>query len=360
LSDNAPGNCHSVCVITNSNAQINAIRPYVKLSIGGVSDNWLYDTGAAVSVISYSFWKNLKGHQGIKAKNIGSLSSANSSSIEVLDRRLLEITYKNTTKTISVYIARQLNERAIAGMDLINALGICYDPRSSSFISAIEETTTNVFTSSEVYLRPFQAIPIRVRLADWDTADTTAILQLHAPEWPALFANPGVYTVFDKDKSTLMLKNCDGTEVKLPRGYPIGTATPVSDVALVSMDKMLDIQSSKPPPLKTDSRAFLKQLNLNVPDSERAAYQQLLLQNHDIFSKNADDLGAATHFEHSIQLKNFDPVFRKQFRIPDEHAAALQEQVKEWLKMGIIEPCHSRYNSPIFAVPKKGVKSDSC
>jgi hypothetical protein len=49
-------------------------------------------------------------------------------------------------------------------------------------------------------------------------------------------------------------------------------------------------------------------------------------------------------------------VYRKQFRIPEQHAEALQKQVKEWLKIGIIEPCHSRYNSAIFAVPKKGGK----
>lgn len=75
-----------------------------------------------------------------------------------------------------------------------------------------------------------------------------------------------------------------------------------------------------------------------------------------MFSKTPTDIGKATHFEHSVMLKNFDPIFRKQFRIPDAHREALEDQVKDWLAMGIIEPCHSRYNAPIFVVPKKGGK----
>jgi len=270
----------------------------------------------------------------------------------------LKLHIKIELKAIPVYIAKRLNEQAIAGMDIINALGICYDPRSSSFISAIEEQNdSNVFTASEVYIRPFEAIPVRVKFSGWDAGDTTAIVQVQAPEIPTLFANPGLHKVFDTDKSILLLKNCDGTELRLPRGYPIGLAVPSNEVSAVSMDKMLDIKRTRPPPIKDDSRKlFLKLLNLNVPENERGAYEKLLLDNYDVFSKNAEDLGTAPHFEHAIQLKDFDPVYRKQFRIPDEHAAALQNQVKEWLKIGIIEPCHSRYNSPIFAVPKKGGK----
>jgi hypothetical protein len=105
-----------------------------------------------------------------------------------------------------------------------------------------------------------------------------------------------------------------------------------------------------------ERKQFLEKLHLNVPVGQHMAYEELLCKNHDVFSTSPEDLGKASHFQHTIELNNYDPVYRKQFRIPEQHSEALKAQVKEWLKIGIVEPCHSRYNSAIFAVPKKGGK----
>ncbi len=39
--------------------------------------------------------------------------------------------------------------------------------------------------------------------------------------------------------------------------------------------------------------------------------------------------------------------------MPDVHRDYLEQQVKEWLKLGIVQPTRSRYNSPMFLVNKK-------
>jgi len=90
-----------------------------------------------------------------------------------------------------------------------------------------------------------------------------------------------------------------------------------------------------------------------VPPLELCKYHQLFLRNHDVFSANKEDLGRANNFEHNIKLKTKDPIYKKQFRIPEAHQKALHDKIDEWQKIGIIEPCFSRYNSPIFIVPKK-------
>ena len=35
------------------------------------------------------------------------------------------------------------------------------------------------------------------------------------------------------------------------------------------------------------------------------------------------------------------------------HHVEVKKHVTEWLKMGVVQPAHSKYNSPIFAVAKK-------
>ena len=56
---------------------------------------------------------------------------------------------------------------------------------------------------------------------------------------------------------------------------------------------------------------------------------------------------------HEILLKTDEPIYVKQFRIPDAHHNEVEKHVTEWLKMGVVQPARSKYNSPIFAVAKK-------
>jgi hypothetical protein len=45
------------------------------------------------------------------------------------------------------------------------------------------------------------------------------------------------------------------------------------------------------PLLPVEQREFLSKLILNVPEDEQKLYEQLILQNHDVFSKTKDDSG---------------------------------------------------------------------
>jgi len=73
-----------------------------------------------------------------------SLVSANSSSLDITGCRLFTVVYGDVEYNVPVYIVNNLNENAIAGIDMIKNLGICYDPRSSSFISEISLERTSL------------------------------------------------------------------------------------------------------------------------------------------------------------------------------------------------------------------------
>ena len=51
---------------------------------------------------------------------------------------------------------------------------------------------------------------------------------------------------------------------------------------------------------------------------------------------------------HEIPLKTTEPIYVKQFRIPEAHREEVEKHVAEWLKLA-----RFKYNSPLFAVMKK-------
>jgi hypothetical protein len=109
-------------------------------------------------------------------------------------------------------------------------------------------------------------------------------------------------------------------------------------------------QNHLPP---AEQKEFLAKLNLNIPEDESKLYEQVNLANHNVYSKTKDNLGKANNFKHKFFTKTDEPVFQKQYPIPQMHCEYLEKQVKEWLKLGIVQPSTSHYNSPMFLVPKK-------
>ena len=92
---------------------------------------------------------------------------------------------------------------------------------------------------------------------------------------------------------------------------------------------------------------------MTVPNEFKSDYLAVILKNHECISQHKFDLGRTKTLLREILLKSEEPVYVKQFRIPDAHREEVEKHVNEWLKMGVVQPCQSKFNSPIFAVAKK-------
>ncbi len=90
-----------------------------------------------------------------------------------------------------------------------------------------------------------------------------------------------------------------------------------------------------------------------MPEQFQQCYLQLLLQNHEVVSQDKFDLGRTETLMHEIALKTEEPIYVKQLKIPDAHRKQVKRHLLEWLKLRVIQPARSRYNSLIFAVMKK-------
>jgi hypothetical protein len=93
--------------------------------------------------------------------------------------------------------------------------------------------------------------------------------------------------------------------------------------------------------LSDKKRQFIMDnVKLQVSKQYQLKCLKLLLQNHEAVSQDKFDLGQTNTLMHEIALKRAEPIYVKQ-------------RVLKFLKLGVIQPAHSHYNSPIFTVTKK-------
>ena len=84
--------------------------------------------------------------------------------------------------------------------------------------------------------------------------------------------------------------------------------------------------------------------------------EELVIKYHQGFLDHDDDTTECKHGTLKIELKSNVLVFSKQFRVPEEHRKKIIEYADNAVRKKVLETAASRYNSPVFLVPKKGGK----
>jgi hypothetical protein len=86
----------------------------------------------------------------------------------------------------------------------------------------------------------------------------------------------------------------------------------------------------KTPRAKLTRDEIARHCNLQVPDEFQEKYINILFKHQEAINLDKYDLGLARNYKHKIHLKNEDPVYQKQFKIPEAHHLFI-EQTLEFL-----------------------------
>ena len=356
--------------IASISGEKRAGRPFVKGQIENHHLKMLYDTGADISCISEQEFRQIPvGNRPNKLPiDPGqSFQAASGNALQVKGMYNLPVRILGKTIQHKFCVIRQLSEPAILGADFIHQHALAYCPIGQEFFwKETGQWTKGVATiTSETHLPPFSVCTVRVNLiTDQGTkpiAKTNILVDITNPEFPLVSGGPGLVHPNTQGQAAIEIRNCGPTEVTLPRGTALGTIENAvtytcEEIKPEVINKMVTSIAQKKisQPASTDKLKFITDnAQIKVPSAYKDKFLQLLHKHHRVFSKDKSDLGRADLIQHEIILKSEEPVYVKQFKIPDTHHDYLQTQVKEWLKLGIIQPAHSRYNSPVFLVDKK-------
>ena len=343
----------------------------VSIRIGGQDTTALYDTGADISCISEKVFRQIPVYS--RPEMIPSLAgqeikSANGNFLEVKGAYMMMMRILGRNITHRIFVVRNLSEPVILGSDFIHQHQLSYCPARQVIYwpGGNQWVKGHAQLASEVKLEPFSVQNVRVNLYTEDGARprqrAPMILNVISVLSPLIMGGPALVEADGAGQAIIELYNCGPDTVELPRREPIAT---VENAETFEMEKMCPgvinavaerIKSKEAPGEASPSKRDFIRKNAdveNVPPEFQERYLDLMYRYHTIFSDDKHDIGRSDLIPHEIHLKNKDPIYVKQFKIPDTHRDYLEEQVKEWLKMGIVQPTRSRYNSPMFLVNKK-------
>jgi len=202
---------------------------------------------------------------------------------------------------------------------------------------------------------------IRTESGSMPAQNNLCIANITSSLHPLITGGPYLVEPDSLGQVTVAVKNCAPTDLELNRNDFVGSIENIENCTTREINpaylQAIAEQRAYARPRQTltaKMRHFIESnVKLHVPEQFQQKYLNFLLKHHEAISQDKFNLGRTDTLMHEIALKTTKPIYVKQFKIPDAHRQEVQKHVLEWLKLGVIQPACSRYNSPIFAVMKK-------
>ena len=267
-------------------------------------------------------------------------------------------------------VSPSLQSHSILGMNVIRHYGLTLDPISNTVNTCTAPDLTVSAVSSDggpdwlvqvartTTIEPGTSQRVRCRIISAATRE-----QLR--EQTQFLADIDTLTVAmissDQGAFAPHLPNTDTTCRVFKRGDIIGSAYSMDTVSFLTDGQAVESVATTPPPrphTADERRKIRLQLqerlsHSNVPYSVRPEYMKMLESFEDVFSADSLDLGLTKVISHGIQLRDDDPQYKGQFRLAQDQMQLIKDNVVGWLKAGLIQRSTSKFNSPVFCVPKK-------
>lgn len=313
----------------------------IELYCNGNLDTWLIDSGATISAIKYEYIKkhNIKMHfSDLQICGIGG-------NIKAIGYTYLRLQLGNDVITQKVYVFNSLPciTTGILGHDFLykNKAILNYETDTISIALNNRKLITLKLKNKSCYtLTPRSESIVYVR------CNITKDCVVCAKE-----LNEGVFIASTitkpiDGKIPILILNTTNKEIKLDK-----INTTVHD-----LDDYNYCKFEKPNEINADRvKTLFTQLNFNhLNTEEKKELNKICAKYADVFQLPNDKLTVTTLCKQSIQLKpNIDPVYTKNYRLPQTQKKELDKQIDKMLKDGIIEPTRSEWSSPVLLVPKK-------
>ena len=335
-----------------------SMRPYAMAKVKGCMIKCLFDTGADVSCINSRVVPSSREDEKVTVVTSKPLKAAGGQSLKVHGAQKMELEIDGKKVTHPFLVVEDLNEPIILGIDFITRHGLNYSPSTREFswenAKGWKQGFCTTIRTEKIPALSSKLVKVNlITTGGGKPSEEEIISSCAASESrPLISGAPGLIK-HSNGVAFIQVQNCAPVAVEICRDETIGRIENLSQ-SKFEMIKDDVVSSVTHKPCSSADKKFIEEnVNLNVPAQYKQRYLQVLQDHHQVISRSKNDLGRSNTLQHEISLKSNEPVYVKQFRIPEGHMKEVEQHLTEWLKLGVVEPCRSKYNSPLFLVTKK-------
>jgi hypothetical protein len=346
-------------------------RPFVPVIMYKKQIKGLYDTGADVSCLDEKIFREIpiqdRPKKIVETKR-STFTSASGDKLNINGKYLFPLQIGTKKIQHEIFVVKNLNEKLILGIDFIQKHQLNYRTDTRSFNwNRLENWNHGRVRTRRIEI--IEGLSINTLKLKVETENgfspkpgTVCMVNIHLPSQPGLTGGPFMTEIDQEGNLSVPVTSCYPSQLELPRGEELGIIENIQDCEkrelnpeFVNAVNKKEIETKINSPLSASKKKFIEETAKleTVPENFRERYLQLLFKYHEAISQHKFDLGRSETLLHDIALKSEEPIYVKQFKIPDAHREEVERHVAEWLKLGVVQPCRSKFNSPLFVVMKK-------
>jgi hypothetical protein len=321
-------------------------RPYLQVKLQNlVSVRGLCDTGTDISCISLKVFRQISPQHRPRKLEGGILPKFKSAGGQLLPvHGKYQFKAQIGTKVIEheFYVIPKLNEPLIIRIDFIQQHQLWYCPKNRAFAWEGQPNwgTGHMKVCSATTIPPLSVAFITVAI--WTEGGAPpgegnlCLANIASAQHPLITGGPYLISPDALGQVTVALKNCAPVELELSRNDFIGSLENVTgcetrELNPAYIQAVARATNNHPAKKITPAkRQFIeKTIHLNVPEQFCKQYLKVILKNHQAVSQDKFDLGRTDTLMHEITLKTEEPIYVKQFKIPDAHRQEVERHVLE-------------------------------
>jgi hypothetical protein len=235
-------------------------------------------------------------------------------------------------------ISNKLSEN-ILGIDFLQKFRLHLNPETQQ-ITFLPTPSKALFATKNFTLPPFVTALVQARTFPTKDDKLNYIADMGVPKQP-LISGPSTWVSFDNQKQCILqLQNCALHEVSLKAGDILGildtkkdTPIPFSNESLTTICEQIHQRLPKVKKRAWTRKEIEDRCHLGAPESYRGQYIDILFKHQVAISMDKYDLGLVKDFTHWIHLKDDQPIFWRQFNLPEVHTQFIEHSLDEWLKL---------------------------